>query len=366
MWGKGIISTFLLEKLTLKREKTMKTRNKDQKFQWLPTFLIAWNIFDIAVHVAVDMVEPLRVTGNIVGIAAALIVLLGVAKAYAPHILGGAAVVVVILNTVFASGNGARIPMLIFIGASIFLLLRWAQVKLAEGSAESEDGGGRFYARSWAPAVASIVGVAIVLLSGVIFFVDFVGQTFDGVLEGADYWRDEPLILSAGLGFDNIIGVSEVSEDAAREAGGTWYGSLTCTSGEEPSDSSRTSIVPASGVSISIEGFADYDDGLPVVFSWPIATETLDVTDFQFTLNTGDIVFANSVTMTPNWEHNERNVVVLFGDFGNRGLSSEDDVIFPAKLEIVAPTLTRRPQWTGVQRGGIDLGNGYHPLRCRS
>lgn len=39
--------------------------------------------------------------------------------------------------------------------------------------------------------------------------------------------------------------------------------------------------------------------------------------------------------MTPNWEHNERNVVVLFGDFGNRGLNSEADAIFPVKLEIV-------------------------------
>ena len=91
----------------------------------------------------------------------------------------------------------------------------------------------------------------------------------------------------------------------------------------------------ADSIGTIAKGFADYDDGLPIVFSWPIATETIDVTDFQFTLNTGEIVFANSVTMTPNWEHNERNVVVAFGEFGNRGLSSEPDVIFPVKLEIV-------------------------------
>ena len=67
-----------------------------------------------------------------------------------------------------------------------------------------------------------------------------------------------------------------------------------------------------------------------------MATETIDVTDFQFTLNTGEVVFPNSVTMTPNWELNERNVVVVFGDFGNRGLSSESDAIFPVQLDIVA------------------------------
>ncbi|MCL4255574.1 MAG: phospholipase [Anaerolineae bacterium] len=89
-------------------------------------------------------------------------------------------------------------------------------------------------------------------------------------------------------------------------------------------------------ISRLFEGFADYDDGLPIVFSWPIATETFDVTDFQFTLNTGEIVFPHSAGMWPNWERSERNVVVVFGDFGNRGKSNETDAIFPVKLEIVA------------------------------
>lgn len=40
--------------------------------------------------------------------------------------------------------------------------------------------------------------------------------------------------------------------------------------------------------------------------------------------------------MTPNWELNERNTVVAFRDFGNRGLSREADVILPTALEILA------------------------------
>jgi hypothetical protein len=40
--------------------------------------------------------------------------------------------------------------------------------------------------------------------------------------------------------------------------------------------------------------------------------------------------------MNPNWENNERNTVVLFGDFGNRKPSDERGAIFPVKLEIVA------------------------------
>ena len=159
--------------------------------------------------------------------------------------------------------------------------------------------------------------------------------TFNGELSGADYWDAEPKILSAGMGFDNIIGVNEISEGAALEAGGAWYGSVVCTSGQEPSDSNRTSMAPADGVRNVAKGHADFDDGLPIVFSWPVATETADVSDFQFMLNTGEVVFPNSVTLLPNWELNERNTIVVFGDFGNRGKPSESDAVYPVRLDIV-------------------------------
>lgn len=160
-------------------------------------------------------------------------------------------------------------------------------------------------------------------------------QMFDGSLEAADLWRNEPLILSAGMGFDNIIAISELTEEAVREAGGAWFDSLICTSGEKPDSSAKTSATTADVIGRISKGSNDYDDGLPIVFSWPVATETVDITDFQFTLNTGELVFPNSVTMTPNWERNERNTVVVFGDFGNRGLKTEADAVFPVRLDIV-------------------------------
>jgi hypothetical protein len=159
--------------------------------------------------------------------------------------------------------------------------------------------------------------------------------TFNGELSSADYWDAEPMILSAGMGFDNIIGVNEITEAAALEAGGAWYGSVACTSGEEPSNSNRTSMAPADGVRNVSKGHADFDDGLPIVFSWPVATETADVSDFQFMLNTGEVVFPNSVTLLPNWELNERNTIVAFGAFGNRGTPSESDAVYPVRLDIV-------------------------------
>jgi hypothetical protein len=161
-------------------------------------------------------------------------------------------------------------------------------------------------------------------------------QLTDGRLVEADYWREEPVILAAGMGFDNIIGLPDTSETTVREAGGSWYGSLRCTSGTTPSSGLRTSAAEADTVRVGYEGYADYDDGLPVVFSWPVATETVDPSDFRITLNTGEIALAHAAGMNPNWETNERNTVVLFGDFGNRARSTEPDARFPVKLEIIA------------------------------
>ena len=109
---------------------------------------------------AVDRVEPLRVTGNIVGIAAALIVLVGVARAYAPYILGLAAAIVVGLNTAESFRDGYMPPMLVFVGVSVFLLLRLAQVKPVEAAAV------RVYQRWWVALAATLIGVAIVILGG--------------------------------------------------------------------------------------------------------------------------------------------------------------------------------------------------------
>jgi hypothetical protein len=186
-----------------------------------------------------------------------------------------------------------------------------------------------------------IIGIVIIVLLVIVIIpilsnlIKPINQLHDGILVDADYWSEEPLILSAGMGFDNIIGLPEITEVQVREAGGAWYGSLTCTNGMNPDPALLTSATSSSTIKRAYKGFADYDDGLPVVFSWPVATETVDVTDFQFTLNNGEVVFAHSAGMYPNWEYNERNIVVLFGDFGNRGYSSENDAIFPIKLEIV-------------------------------
>jgi hypothetical protein len=61
-------------------EQKMESTNK--KFQWFPALIILWNLIDIVVHVGLNMAEPWRIAGNIVGIAAALVVWFGLAKPY--------------------------------------------------------------------------------------------------------------------------------------------------------------------------------------------------------------------------------------------------------------------------------------------
>ena len=186
------------------------------------------------------------------------------------------------------------------------------------------------------------IGIGVVLVAvfvlGSLQFVEsspLRGYT-NGELEGADYWRDTPEILAGGMGFDNIIGLPDITEASVRAANGSWYAGLVCTSGQPPEDGLRTSAAAADTIPRAYEGYAENDDGLPIEFSWPVAGETVDPTDFRFTLNTGEVVVAHAAGLYPNWERNERNTVVFFGDFGNRLPSADPGARFPIKVEVVA------------------------------
>jgi len=309
--------------------------NKVIKAGRIPAVLIGWNMFDAILHIAIDMAEPLRIAGNTIAILVAISILLGAPKKLSFPLLLVAFISTVALNTFHVNENDFAIPMLIFIGLSLYLLLRWAQIFKIEDLKIRESEKQKYFYKRWFAVVLSIFGVLVVLAVGVMNSLNIQDQLFDGALKEADYWSDEPGILSAGMGFEGIIGWPEVNEETVREAGGSWYGSVMCTNGEDPPAGAYTSTVSTVGIELFYKGTAEDDDGLPIVFSWPVATETVDLTDFQFTLNTGKIVFPNSAGLLPNWELNERNTVVVFGDFGNRGLSSEEGAIFPVRLDIV-------------------------------
>ncbi|RZV45452.1 MAG: phospholipase [Acidimicrobiia bacterium] len=182
---------------------------------------------------------------------------------------------------------------------------------------------------------------------------------FDGRLVEADYWDEELKILSANMGFDGIIGWPDTEFETIRAGGGSFYAEGCAV------DNPLVSGATATGVEALYRGVADdtpdYDDGLPIVFTWPILTSTINPEDFLFTLNTGEQVVPNSAGIMPNWELNERNVPVVFGDFGNR--LDGPDAVYVEKLEIVddgTPLMFLGPN--GVQSGvGLTWEDGRSP-----
>jgi hypothetical protein len=67
-------------------------------------------------------------------------------------------------------------------------------------------------------------------------------------------------------------------------------------------------------------------------------------------------VFGHAAGLNPNWELNERNTVVLFGDFGNRRRADEPNARFPVKLEIVpdeTPLMLISPEGKEVSAVGL-------------
>jgi len=158
-------------------------------------------------------------------------------------------------------------------------------------------------------------------------------QLHQDTIINADLWSTKPEMLSAGYGFDGIIGV-DGDEKEVRAAGGTWN-KVTCTNGQAPSRSVLTSSAPQSNVAIAYGKSVDHKDGLPVVFSWPILPSTLNPTDFLITLNTGEKLTPEAASIFPNFEYNERHVAVIFADFGNRLLPGEQRAKYPTRVEVV-------------------------------
>ncbi|MBR81043.1 MAG: hypothetical protein CL444_04535, partial [Acidimicrobiaceae bacterium] len=107
----------------------------------------------------------------------------------------------------------------------------------------------------------------------------------DDRIIAADLWGPELAILSAGMGFDGVIGLPDTDLETLRAAGGSYYL-------PECADTPIVSGATAAGVDFLYRGTADdspdYDDGLPVVFTWPVLGSTVHPEDFLFTLTNGD------------------------------------------------------------------------------
>ena len=262
----------------------------------MPILLIAWNIFDAGFHIAIDFIEPVRIAGNIIGVVAAIIVLLGLAKSYAPHLLGLGAAVIVILNSTQPPFSGfVEIIVLTFIGVSVFLHLRLAQ-KYVEAGLGSDHTDAPIYLCGWGALLVTLVGLAIIYFVGGL--IDPPQYAFMSI-EQTDTTADSSLpreingqsaeILSAFFGLDDSLP--------------SWAGNL-CPD-------------------------APGKDGMPVILSTEIDLDTMQAGDFQVTTASGKIGSLACVTMWPAVDVGELRTVLLVGDYGS---AMQDP---PVRLEIV-------------------------------
>jgi hypothetical protein len=141
----------------------MEAKRTDRGLLWIALAIVAWNTFDVVVHVANGFVEVLRISGNIAAVAATLIAVLGKARRHTAHVSGAAALAVFVLNAIHSALHGFGIPMLVFVGLTVFLLLRSAQITLARQAER------RGYHSVWAALIGALAMVVLVVLCGVYF-----------------------------------------------------------------------------------------------------------------------------------------------------------------------------------------------------
>ncbi len=151
------------------------------------------------------------------------------------------------------------------------------------------------------------------------------------ILINADLWSDTPEILSAGYGFEGIIGVPGNQQDVIA-AGGAWQ---EIPGYDNPPYRAQTSSATPVQVAFSYGFPVNYADAIPVVFSWPVLPSTVHPEAFRITLNTGQTVTPLVASIVPNLEYNERNTVVIFGEFGNRLSPGSEGAIYPVSVKIV-------------------------------
>ncbi len=180
------------------------------------------------------------------------------------------------------------------------------------------------------------------------------------ILIEADLWRDVPEILAANYAFEGIIGIAPLNKATVLAAGGTWM-DLPPEIADRASDRAFTSAASVPGTAATY-GFPVHDaDAMPIVFSWPVLPSTVDPTDFEIHLNDGTVLHPEVASIFPNFEYNERNTVVVFGEFGNRLPPSDPDAIYIVKTVIVAddtPLMLVGPNGP-VSAVGLEKASGH-------
>jgi hypothetical protein len=173
------------------------------------------------------------------------------------------------------------------------------------------------------------------------------------IITSADIWDEELKIFTANYAFEGIKGVvNGTIESYVRAAGGAWMNLSTCATNSTQISLYTTVATPDN---VANEwGWPTYNaDAMPLVFSWPVIPSTVENTDIELTLNTGEKVNPAVASLFPNMELNERSTIVVFGEFGNRIDPSLPEARYVTNVKIVGDMLFVGPG--GVIKNGKGL-----------
>ena len=188
------------------------------------------------------------------------------------------------------------------------------------------------------------------------------------VLLGADYYGDEPRIITANYGFDGYMGVPGLTGtgDTARDAA---YAHDVAWQDLDPDlGAAARAYYSAVGVAVfsAVYGVPlELGDTIPVVFSHPVLPASVTPEAFRITLNDGQTVTPATASFIPNLEYNERQTVVLSGYWGNRIAPGQPGAQYPVRVEVVdaaTPMMLVTPKGL-VPAAGLSLEshNPYEP-----
>jgi len=158
------------------------------------------------------------------------------------------------------------------------------------------------------------------------------------VVLGADFYGDEPRIITANYGFDGymgvpgLIGTGAAARRAAYDHDVAWQELAPAL--DAPARAQYSAVGVAAfraiyGVSL-VQG-----DTIPVVFSHPVLPASVTPEAFRITLNDGRTVTPATASFIPNLEYNERQTVVLSGHWGNRIAPGQPGAQYPVRVDIV-------------------------------
>lgn len=155
---------------------------------------------------------------------------------------------------------------------------------------------------------------------------------------GADYYGFTPAIISANYGFEGYMGVPNVNGTDTASQQAAYAGNASWEAIDPALGAGLRAYTSALGANafFNIYGTTALQaDTIPVVFNMPVQGSTVNATDFQVKLNTGELVTPLSASFLPNLEFNEMQTVVLSGYWGNRILPGQPGAQYPVSVTIV-------------------------------